>query len=406
MRTLIAGLLTAAATACTSASPSPEAVVEAVLRDTPLIDGHNDLITHFVDCRVCPRDLDAYDIGGRTEGRTDIPRWREGRIGAQLLNAGWVTGSEDADGTLQGFDLVTRLVERHRGHLTLATSAAEVRQAHAAGKIAIVLALENARRFQNSPVLVRQYARLGLRSNILAYNEGSDLADGADGPPRHGGLSEVGREIVEAMNRAGVLVDLSHASDETVHDVLDIAAAPVIFSHSSARALADVDRNVPDDVLRRLPDNGGIIMISFVDVYTTQAAASWLGRYYAAEALLKEQLGADTYAVGLQMEAWEREHPPPRVTVADVADHFDHVRRVAGVDHLGIGSDFDGDPSIIEGLEDVSKYPNLLLELARRGWGEEDLRKVAGENFLRVLEVAERVAAEQRDAPDGASRRR
>ncbi len=435
MSPVILGLLVSWVAGCQPASTvkrTPEAVVEEVLRTTPLVDGHNDLVVHFVDCPTCPRELQDYDIGQLREGRTDIPRWKKGRLGAQLLNAGWITGEEDADGTLRGFDVITRLVEGHPDDLVLATTAADVRRAHADGKIAILLALENARRFQNSPVLVRQYARLGLRSNILAYNDPSDLADGGAGPARHGGLSELGHQIVREMNHTGVLIDLSHASDETAHDVLDISEAPVIFSHSSARALADVKRNVPDDVLLRLRDNGGIIMISFPADYTTTAAYEWYEAYYDAEEAFLDQLGtplsemagwdwtqatADWYTryrtygrfvldeplvaelgernrVQEAMEAWELEHPQPSVTVSDVADHFDYVRHLIGSDHIGIGSDFDGDPTVIEGLEDVSQYPNLLVELARRGWTEEDLRKVTGENFLRVLERAEHVAAQ------------
>jgi membrane dipeptidase len=372
---------------------SPAALLELVLRKTPLIDAHNDLIVNFVDCTECPRDLASYDIGRRTAGRTDIPRWRQGRLGAQLLNAGWIRAEDDAGSTLQGFDLVFRLVRRYSGDLVLATTAADVRQAHSTGKIAVLLALESAGRFQNSTALVRQFARLGLRANIVAYNEGSDLADGCEGLPRHGGLSNMGREIVAEMNRSAVLVDLSHASDATMHDVIEVSQAPVIFSHSSARALANSPRNVPDDVLRRLRHNGGIVMITFVDVFTTQAGAAWWTRYEKERAAVRNRNPSAEDEVRRHMAAWERENPTPQVSVSDVADQFDHVRRVAGVDHLGIGSDFDGDPSVIAGLEDVSKYPNLLLELARRGWAEEDLRKVAGENFLRVLATAENVAA-------------
>lgn len=432
---VILGLLVSSVGACQPTSTierSPEALVEEVLRTTPLVDGHNDLVVHFVDCPTCPREPQDYDIGQLREGRTDIPRWKKGRLGAQLLNAGWIAGEEDADGTLRGFDVITRLVGGHPDELMLATTATEVRRAHADSKIAILLALENPRRFQNSRVLVRQFARLGLRSNILAYNDGSDLADGWAGPASHGGLSELGREIAQEMNRAGILIDLSHASDETAHDVLDISQAPVIFSHSSVHALADVGRNVPDDVLLRLRENGGIIMISFVAEYTTPAAADWYERYYDAEEALLDQLGtplsemvgwdwtqatADWYgryaihgrfvldeslqselgersALQMALETWELEHPQPRITVSEVADHFDYVRRLIGADHVGIGSDFDGDPTVVERLEDVSRYPNLLIELARRGWTEEELRKVSGENFLRVLEQAEHLAAQ------------
>lgn len=413
-----------------SSVPHVEDLVDDVLRSTPLVDGHNDLIIYYVDCATCPRGPEEYDLRRRTPGRTDLPRWRKGRVGAQLLNVGWRSGEEEAEATLRGFEFVDRLVDLHSEDLALARTAADVREAHRNDRIALLLALENPARFQTDTELVRRFAKRGLRSNILAYNQGSDLADGWAGPPRHGGLSDIGTRIVREMNRSGVLIDLSHASAATALDVLELSEAPVIFSHSSARALANTPRNVPDEVLLRLRDNGGLIMISFVAGYTTQAALDWYEGYYAAEDSVLEAAGvtpsfidyvtrstADWYgryrafgrfvldeelverlgersAVQNAMEAWEMEHPQPTVSVSDVADHFDHVRRLIGVDHIGIGSDFDGDPSVVEGLEDVSRYPNLLLELGRRGWTEEELRRVAGENFLRVLEEAMRVASE------------
>lgn len=420
--------------ACTGSNTvTPEEMVSEALAETPLIDGHNDLVVHFIDCPECPRELDEYDISEDRQGRTDIPRWKRGRLGAQLLNAGWITTEPDADGTLKGFDLITRLVARHP-ELVMAQTADDVRRAHSDGKIAILLALENADRFQNAPALVRQYARLGLRSNILAYNRPSDLADGWSGPRVHGGLSDLGRRIVREMNGSGVLVDLSHSSAETMHDVLDVANAPVIFSHSAVDHFVELGRNVPDDVLMRLPDNGGIVMVTFVADYLTPAAHGWYQAYYDREEFLLDSLGDpfpqipgwywtqatanwydrfrthgttvldrsiagssdDLTPIEEMLMEWELEHPKPPVTVSDVADHIDYIKALIGPEFVGIGSDFDGDPSVVEGLEDVSRYPALLEELARRGWTVDELRLVAGENFLRVLSRADRSAAEAR----------
>jgi membrane dipeptidase len=230
-----------------------------------------------------------------------------------------------------------------------------------------------------------------LRADILAYDGPSALADGHAGPAKFGGLSPLGRDMVRWMQGSGILVDLSHASADTARDVLDIAIAPVIFSHSSAAALCAVSRNVPDDVLRRLRPNGGLVMVSFVPEFTRKDFSDGYdaGDAYWAQ-LMKEHQGDHT-AAGPPMDAWENAHPRPAVTVADVADHVEHVRDVAGIDHVGIGSDFDGIQFTVTGLENVSKYPNLLLELARRGWSDADIAKLAGENFLRVLDAADAV---------------
>jgi membrane dipeptidase len=398
-RAIIAGLLllAACATAPPDGSGTPEARVARLLRQTPLVDGHNDLVIHFHACRAgCPRGLDAYDITADAAGQTDIARWREGGLGAQLLNSGWRRDEPGLDGTLKGLAFVRELVARHPRDLVLARTSEEVRRAHAAGRIAILLALENPGRLGATEAEVRRLAAEGVRANLLAYDGPSEFADGHEGPAAHGGLSERGRDMVAWMQRHGMLVDLSHASADTMRDVLDVATAPVLFSHSNAAALCDVPRNVPDDVLRRLAANGGIAMATFVPYFTARRFADWMAEGDAYwQQLAREHDGNRAFMDPL-MDRWEREHPAPAVTVADVADHVEHIRDVAGIDHVGIGGDFDGIAFTVAGLDDVSTYPRLLEELARRGWSDVDLAKLAGENFLRVLDQADAAAAKRR----------
>lgn len=373
--------------------PSAEPRIEALLRQVPLVDGHNDLFVHYMDCESCPVGLDAYDIGRPVNGDTDIARWREGKVGAQLLNVfGAKPGTRE---TLDAFDFLRRLAERYNSDLEIAGSAADVRRIHAQGRIALIPTMEGATRLENSPAMLRTLHRLGLRAVTLAFKT-NDLADAAGDAPRHGGLSPKGAEIVREMNRIGVLVDLSHVTHDTMNDVLDIVTAPVIFSHSSARALTDVERNVPDDVLRRLPRNGGIVMVSFVPYFTSSEHARWMDQSEAFGESLHARFkgGQITGEQGdAEMATWQKAHPEPAVGVSAVADHIEHIRRIAGVDHVGLGSDFDGISAKVVGLEDVSKFPAVLGELARRGWSDEDLGKLVGENFLRVMQDAERASA-------------
>lgn len=374
--------------------------VARILRETPLVDGHNDLVRHYHACGpACPRGLAAYDIAGRVEGHTDLPRWREGGVGAQLINAGWREDEPGPEGTLKGLAFVRELAARHPDRLVVARSAAEVRAAHASGRMALLLGLEHPGRIGSDEAQVRRLAAAGLRSEILAYDEPTALADGHAGPATHGGLSPLGVRMVGWMQASGILVDLSHASAETARDVLDIAKAPVIFSHSNAAALTDVSRNVPDDVLRRLPANGGMVMVSFAPEFNSRAFADWYAAGDAEWQRLVSRHGGDRDAAGPAMQAWEAAHPPPKVGIADVADHIEHIRAVAGIEHVGLGGDFDGIDFTVQGLEDVSKYPALLEELARRGWSDADLARLAGENFLRVLDAADAVAAAQVPAP-------
>ncbi len=385
-------LLTACQHAVREQPVDAKARIARILRDTPLVDGHNDLLIHYHACREgCPRGLDAYDIGDHVSGHTDIPRWQQGMVGAQLLNSGYIESERDLAGTLKGFAFTRAMVARYSDRMAMARTSADVRAVHATGKIAILLALEDPDRLGTDEATIRQLAAEGLRSDILAYEEPSSLADGHAGPMKFGGLSPLGSQVVRWMQRHGILVDLSHASADTARDVLDQSIAPLIFSHSSAAALCDVSRNVPDDVLRRMRGNDGIVMVSFVPEFTSRAYSDWYdaGSVYATQVL--KRYNGDRAATKPFMDVWEQAHPAPPVTVADVADHVEHVRDVAGIDHVGLGSDFDGIEYTVNGLEDVSKFTNLFEELARRGWSDADLRKVAGENFLRVLNAADAV---------------
>ncbi len=410
LRPYLAFLLLAATT-YTSAGSKPEAAdpalaVEAriarLLAAQPLVDGHNDLVLKFHSCgKACPRGLDAYDITAGASGQTDIERLRQGGVGGQLINSGWQAKEPGLDGTLKGLAFMRSLAARYPRDLAIASTAADVRTIHSAGRIALVLALENPERMGTDEAMVKQLAAAGLRANILAYDGASGFADGHAGPARYGGLSPAGVAMVGWMERYGVLVDLSHASPDTARDVLDIARVPVIFSHSNAAALANVSRNVPDDVLRRLPANGGVVMVSFVPYFTRIAFDAWMNHGDRAFESLKAANGGSDEQAGAAMEVWERENPPPVVSIADVADHIEHIRDVAGIDHVGLGADFDGIAFNVTGLEDVSSYPRLLAELARRGWSDEDLVKLVGGNFLRVMAAADAVSGRVAEAETG-----
>ncbi|MBA2499787.1 MAG: membrane dipeptidase [Chitinophagaceae bacterium] len=365
-------------------------IVQKVLKQSPVIDGHNDLLRYYYDCRSCPRELDAYRLDTITSGHTDIVRWKSGGVGAQLLNVFGNTFT--ARNLLDAYDLVYRMTEKYGNDLIFATSSTEIRKAFQKKKIAIVPAMEFSIRLENSPAMVRIFHRLGLRAVTLAYQT-NDLADGSDDTAKHNGLSTLGKEMVMEMNRTGIMVDISHVSEKSMIDVLQISEAPVIFSHSNAKALCNVNRNVSDEVLKKLKSNGGIIMLTFVPYFTTQAFADWYKKGDEVWMKLKNQHKDSLPLAITDMEKWEKENTPPTVNVADIADHFDYVKKVAGVNHIGIGSDFDGIEYVIKGLEDVSTFPNLLIELARRGWTEAELRKITGENFLRVFERVEKIAA-------------
>jgi membrane dipeptidase len=366
-----------------------------LLASTPLIDGHNDLVWEIRTSPTAPRDVAAYDLRSRTPGHTDLARLRSGQVGAQFWSIyvpGEIRDSGFARIQLEEFDLARRVIARYPDRLALALSAADIEREFKRGRVASLLGMEGGHVLENSLGALRVYYDLGARYLTLTHNVTLDWADAAADSARHNGLTEFGREVVREMNRLGMLVDLSHVSPGTMSDALDVTGAPVIFSHSSARALTDHVRNVPDSILTRLKTNGGIVMVTFVDAFVSPAVADWEKRYND-EIALAQAASADTSA---RMREWEQANPRPRATLAQVADHLDHIRQVAGPDHVGIGSDFDGFDHPPVGLEDVSRFPYLFAELIRRGWSDDDLRKLAGRNLLRVLRQAEATASRLR----------
>ncbi len=342
------------------------------------------------------RDVEAYDLRKRTPGMTDIERLRKGMVGAQFWSIyipGEIKDSGYARVQLEQFDIARRFIAKYPEALQWTTTAAGVRRAFAAHRIGSLLGLEGGHAIENSLGALRMYYEMGARYLTLTHNVTLDWADAALDTAKHGGLTPFGQEVVREMNRLGMLVDLSHVSPGTMSAALNVTEAPVIFSHSAARALVDHRRNVPDSILARLPKNGGIVMVPFVTSFVSAALHAFDDSVATVGRMAREKLGGDTADVRRQFEAWRATLKPPRVTIADVADHIDHIRKVAGVDHVGIGSDFDGITDTVDGLEDVSTFPALFAELARRGWKEAELRKLAGENVLRVMAQAEQVAA-------------
>lgn len=373
----------------------------ALLARHPLVDGHNDLPWEIRTAKAAPMDVDAYDLRTRTPGHTDLARLAAGGVGVQFWSIyipGEIRDSGFARVQLEQFDIARRLIAKYPDRLVFATTSADAERARRDGKIASFLGLEGGHAIENSLGALRIYHELGARYMTLTHNVTLDWADAALGVRKHGGLTPFGRDVVREMNRLGMLVDLSHVSPEVMRDALDVTTAPVIFSHSSARALVDHPRNVPDDILRRLPKNGGVVMVTFVPSFVNAAVYAW---EQARDAEERRVAGLEPAARTAALDAWKTAHPAPVATIKDVADHIEHVRRVAGIDHVGIGGDFDGIPFGPQGLADVGDYPNLVAELLRRGWSEADLAKLVRENSLRALAGAEAAAATLRGMPPG-----
>lgn len=385
-----------------TASPSDLARARRILDRTPLIDGHNDLPwalrqNHGNDTHA----VDLYqDLTAESDLHTDIPRLRAGGVGAQFWSV-YVPASlaptQAAKATFEQIDTVNRLVRSYPDAFEIATTAEDIVRIHRAGRIASLIGIEGGYSIDDSLGLLRQFHAAGVRYVTLTHSRTTTWADSATDAPRWGGLSPFGEAVVKEMNRLGIMVDLSHVSEDTMLDALRVSDAPVIFSHSSARAVTAHPRNVPDSVLRQMSQDGGIVMVTFVPAFVSETVRSWNASRLAEDARLKALNPGDSQAVTQGMASWTRANPAPSASISDVADHIDHVRNVAGIDHVGLGGDFDGVDSLPVGLEGVETYPALLAELMRRGWTETDIRKLAGENMLRVMRTVESVARAKRD---------
>ena len=395
IRTALALLLLFSTMPPVFSGESPQLVrARRLLAAHPVIDGHNDLPWTLREFAKAPGDLDAYDLRKRAPGATDLERLKEGGVGGQFWSV-YIPAELDggfARTQLEQIELARRIVARYPDRLAGAGSAADIEREMKRGRVASLLGIEGGHAIENSLGALRAYYDLGVRYMTLTHNKTLDWADSATDAAKHHGLTKFGGEVVREMNRLGMLVDLSHTSDETAAAALRISEAPVIFSHSSARAVCDHPRNVPDEILRQLQKNGGIVMATFVSAFVSTEFAKASAPLWKEWELRSKGMEDPAARERLGQELKAR-MPKIRVTLGQVADHLDHLRRVAGADHIGLGGDFDGNDAWPEGLEDVSGYPRLFAELIRRGWSDADLAKLANGNLLRVLRRAEEVAA-------------
>jgi membrane dipeptidase len=366
-----------------------------LLSRAPVIDGHNDLLWEA-------RNQVGYDFGKldiaspQPSVMTDIPRIREGRLGGQFWSVyvpSDLPGDSAVTATLEQIDALYAMVARYPDVFELARTADDVERVTAAGRVASMIGVEGGQSIGSSLGGLRILAHLGARYMTLTHNHNTPWADSATDTPVHKGLTPFGEEVVREMNRLGVMVDLSHVSPDTMAHAIDVSETPVIFSHSNARALCDVTRNVPDDVLAKVPASRGVVMVTFVPVFLTAAGAEVNAAAWEESRRLEAEHPGDREAVKAGLEAWEESHPDPPASVSDVADHVDHIRDLCGIEHLGIGGDYDGSKYMPEGLADVSCYPNLFAELLRRGYSEEQLALVSRGNILRVMRETEQIAA-------------
>jgi membrane dipeptidase len=376
----------------------------AIHRRAIVVDTHNDITT--------PMTNDDFDLAGDppVPYRTNIERMKKGGLTAEFfslyIRPWYVTHGGAARRTLDMIDAVYRAVERHPRDLMFATSVADIRQAKRQGKIACLMGIEGGHAIENSLPTLREFYRLGVRYMTLTWNNTNDWADAGRGEKKHNGLSDFGREVVREMNRLGMLVDVSHVSDDTMSDALDVSTAPIIASHSSARALSDVPRNIPDDLLKRIAKNGGVVQVNFYSGFVDRNTV--VSQSEARDAQLKPQQDAlnekykdDPERLAEESDKLEASHPLPPLPISKLIDHFEHIIKVAGIDHVGIGADFDGANDMPEGAKDVSMLPNITYELLKRGYSERDIRKVLGENILRVMAQAERVAQSTKNSISG-----
>lgn len=384
------------ALASAQSAPDPALLsrARALLKASPLIDGHNDYPWALRE--KAGRDLEKLDISKPQPSiMTDIARLRSGGVGGQFWSVYVpveLAGQAAVTATLEEIDTVYQMTRRYPETFEQALTADEVERVFKNGKIASLIGMEGGHSIDNSLAALRMFHRLGARYMTLTHGKNTAWADSATDDPKLGGLSPFGEAVVREMNWLGMLVDLSHVSPDTMEDALRVSEAPVIFSHSSARALNDVPRNVPDAILRQLPKNGGVVMVTFVPGFLSPKVAAWNKLQDAEQARLTRLYPNDAAAVKSGVDAWTKANPAPRALLSEAADHIDHIRTVAGIDHVGLGGDFDGINSVVQGLEDVSTYPALMAELLRRGYKDDDIRKIAGLNVLRVMRAAEGVS--------------
>jgi membrane dipeptidase len=404
LATFLAGIslaFTAIPCSAQTIDPKTMARIDRILKRTPLIDGHNDLPWALRD----DYELRVEGLETGTDQRdpplmTDMERLRAGRVGGQLWSVyitGTLTGDEAIRTTIEQIDTARRIIHAYPEYLELASNSDDLVRIHRRGRIGSMLGVEGGRQIGGSLAALRTFYDSGVRYMTLTHNQTTEWADSATDEPRHGGLTPFGLEVVKEMNRLGMLVDLSHVSAETMTDAIAASQAPVIFSHSDVYALNPHPRNVPDEVLRLLPANGGIVMVTFVPAFLKSEIWAWSRERSAEEARLKGLYPFSKARVEAGLKSWEAANPRPDAHVSDVADHIEHVVRLAGHDHVGIGGDFDGITTTPVGLEGVEDYPNLFAELIRRGWSDKNLAKLAGSNFLRVLRQAEAVARAMED---------
>ncbi len=375
-----------------------------ILEQVPLFDGHNDTPYQYRN-RVGYKfgELDFYDTTQlENPMHTDIPRLKEGHVGAQWWSVyvpANIPEDEAVKRTMEQIDFVYRMAERYPDEFEMAYTADDVERIFDDGKIASLIGMEGGHSIANSLAVLRSFHRLGARYMTITHSRTLDWVDAAGDEPQHDGLSEFGEEVIREMNRLGMLVDLSHVTPATMKDAIRVSEAPVMFSHSNARAISGHPRNVPDDVLQLLPEKDGIVMVTFVESFTSEELRQWYAERSGYQSKMESLYGGQPDKIDEMVEAWEEENEMPKSTLEQVADHIDHIRDQVGVDYIGIGGDYDGVSSLPLGLEDVSTYPDLFAELLSRGYTEEELEKIAGLNMLRVMrgmeEVSERLQAER-----------
>lgn len=407
---LVSIVASSALLACPAAAQTPEEIAAAALEAAPVWDGHND-----VPIQLRARwgnILDDFDFEDTTdtgpehsEGRTmhtDLARLKQGKVGAQFWSvyvSAALSEPEAVQATIEQIDVTHRLIKRYPDDLGLALTADDVEEVMAQGKIASLIGMEGGHSIGSSLAVLRQMYAIGARYMTLTHSKNTPWADSATDTPAHNGLTDFGKDLIREMNRMGMLADLSHVSEKVMADTLDVAKAPVIFSHSGARAINGHSRNVPDAILQRLPENGGIIMVVALPGFLNEASRQWYSKRQGEKTRLETLWQGQPEAVASALEAWDAANPLPLASISDMVDHIDHVRDVAGIDYIGIGGDYDGMATGPVGMEDVTGYPALFVEMARRGYSQADLEKISFGNMMRVMRAAEAYAASVADQP-------